>query len=520
MNDLQFSNVILSDLTDKQKKFVDNASTPSRSLLLTGCAGAGKTLLATMAAIRLNRKDVPAKFIVFTKMLDKFVRDHFKDTKHVNEDLQHTVEYFHMKKSQRMRIWECLRDYDALKKDSDWFSTDKFARSSNRKKSWEEYEIDMTMTKKEIASKVAKKIGINPIGVTFLIDECQDFEENMLIAVQTVSENQIWLGDATQQIFGQAMHESHEGFNKLNNDTTLDRHSLDVNFRNPVTIAVLAQYFITLNKFDSIDLKEKKDNFLKPITRNQTAISGARNQPNLFIHASNSDSQYDAVADRIKAIFAKDDGSDSQIVVTHTHIDNVRQIKSELAKRGIKGEIAIKKYGSRMQDNFDFKDSKLVLFAPAHSLKGLQFDYLFFPDTEEEKIDFNSMFKDNLDDDEWRTGYELNDDEKESIIKNTLFMLFTRAKKRVICSYVNKHDSVVYNRLPSGIEKDTDNFLFINAGENPADQSEDEINRKIDKIKEDFWPVTRDNDNEEFDITDYGAEDVKDEDDEDDALPF
>jgi len=338
----------------------------------------------------------------------------------------------------------------------------------------------------------------------------------MLIAIKTISENQIWLGDATQQIFGHGMHESHEGFNQLNSDTTLDRHSLDVNFRNPVTIAVLAQYFITSNKFDSIDLKQKKDNFLKPITRNQTAISGARNQPNLFIQASNFDNQYDAIAKRIKAIQAKDDGSDSQIIVTHTHIDNVKEIKTELAKRGIEGKLAIKKKGERMKNNFDFKNSKLILFAPAHSLKGLQFDYLFFPDTEEEKIDFNSMFEDNLEDDEWRTAFELNEEQKESIIKNTLFMLFTRAKKRVICSYVNKNNSIVYNRLPSGIEQDTDNFLFINANENPSDQSEDEIERKIEKIKDDFWPVNRDDQDEKSDITDNGAENEE----EDDDLPF
>ncbi len=517
MNDLQFSNVIYTDLTDKQKKFVDNASTPSRSILLTGCAGAGKTLLATMAAIRLNRKNVPATFIVYTKMLEKFVRDHFKGTDHIDEDLQHTVEYFHIKDAPRMRVWECLRDYDAIKKDPTWLSTNKFALRYGRMIAWDTYKIDISMSKIEIASKVAEAELINLDGVTVLIDECQDFDENMLITIKTISENQIWLGDATQQIFGHGMHESHEGFNKLNNDTTLDRHSLDVNFRNPVTIAVLAQYFITSNKFDSVDLKVKKDNFLKPITRNQTAISGARNQPNLFIHASNSDNQYDAIAERIKAIQSKDDGSDSQIIVTHTHIDNVREIKTELAKRGIKGELAIKKSGSRMKNNFDFKDSKLILFAPAHSLKGLQFDYLFFPDTEEEKIDFNSMFEDNLEDDEWRTAFELSEEQKESIIKNTLFMLFTRAKKRVICSYVNKNDSIVYKRLPSGIEQDTDNFLFINANENPSDQSQDEIERKIEKIKENFWPVNRDNQDEKSDITGYGAED---EDDEDDDLPF
>ena len=381
MNDKAFSNIIYNDLTDKQKKFVDTASLSGRSILLTGCAGAGKTLLATMAAIRLDKKQVPAQFLVFTKMLEKFVRDQFKDTNHIDEDLSDSVQYFHTKSAPRMRIWECLRDYDAIKKDPNWLSSHKLAKKYRRLSDWEKYGIDSTMTKKEIATKVAKSIGVNPEGKTVLIDECQDFEENMLIAVKAVSENQIWLGDATQQIFGHGMHESHEGFEKLNNDTTLDRHSLDVNFRNPVTIAVLAQYFITANKFDAIELKEKRDNFLKPITRNQTAISGARNQPNLFIHAESTDHQYDAIAERIKAIQSKNDGSDSQIVVTHTHLDSVRNIMKQLHKRGVEGKLAIKKYGQRMQDNFDFKDPKLVLFSTIHSLKGLQFDYLFFPDT-------------------------------------------------------------------------------------------------------------------------------------------
>ncbi len=512
MNDKAFSNIIYNDLTDKQKKFVDTASSPGRSILLTGCAGAGKTLLATMAAIRLDKKQVSAKFIVFTKMLEKFVQDQFKNTNHIDEDLSNSVQYFHTRAEPRMRIWECLRDYDAIEKDSSWLSNHPFAKRYNRLKAWEEYGLDSTMTKKEIANKVAKSIGVNPYGKTVLIDECQDFEENMLITVKAVSENQVWLGDATQQIFGHGMHETHEGFKKLNNDTTLDRHSLDVNFRNPVTIAVLAQYFITENKFDVIELREKKDNFLKPITRNQTAISGARNQPNLFIHAESTDHQYDAIAERIKAIQSKDDGSDSQIVVTHTHLDNVKHIRNQLLKRGIKGELATKKSGQSMLNNFDFKNPKLVLFSTVHSLKGLQFDYLFFPDTEEKKLDFKSMFKDNKEDDMWRTGFELSPEQKEAIIKNTFFMVFTRAKKRVICSYVDRNDSGVYCRLPEGIEKDTDNFLFINAGENPLEQSEEDINNKIQKIQRDnFWPVTEGEDTENNDDED---------DDDDDDLPF
>ena len=249
MTDREFSNVVYDDLTPKQKKFVDTASIPGRSILLTGCAGAGKTLLATMAAIRLDKKQVPAQFLVYTKMLEKFVRDQFKGTNHIDEDLSENVEYFHTSTANRMRIWECLRDYDYRKKDPNWFEKSEFARKYRRKEKWEDYGIDMTMTKQEIALTVASNLNIDRTGKTILIDECQDFEENMLIAVKAVSENQIWLGDATQQIFGHGMHESHEGFNQLTNDAVLDRHSLDVNFRNPVTIAVLAQYFITLNRF-------------------------------------------------------------------------------------------------------------------------------------------------------------------------------------------------------------------------------------------------------------------------------
>ena len=55
----------------------------------------------------------------------------------------------------------------------------------------------------------------------------------------------------------------------------------------------------------------------------------------------------------------------------------------------------------------------------------------------------------------------------------------------------------MYNRLPEGIEKDTDNFLFINAGDSVAEQSQEDINRKIEKVKNDptlsgdDWPVKR-----------------------------
>ena len=85
-----------------------------------------------------------------------------------------------------------------------------------------------------------------------------------------------------------------------------------------------------------------------------------------------------------------------------------------------------------MEDNFDFKDSNLVLFGTIHSLKGLEFDYLFFPDTEEDKLDFESFFEKTEEDNSYQKGYTLNKEQKNAIVKNTLFMLFTRVKREFL----------------------------------------------------------------------------------------
>ena len=56
MEDRLYSNVIYDDLTSKQKEFIDLAETPNSKVFLTGCASAGKTLLATIATLKLEEK--------------------------------------------------------------------------------------------------------------------------------------------------------------------------------------------------------------------------------------------------------------------------------------------------------------------------------------------------------------------------------------------------------------------------------------------------------------------------------
>ena len=460
MEDKLYSNVIYEDLTSRQKEFIDLAETPNSRVFLTGCAGAGKTLLATIATLKLEENNQNVQFLVYTKMLEKFVRDTFKDTEHIDRDLEHVVQRFHKPKTDRIRLWSQIKK----------------------------------MSSSDL-SKLTKEYSNKPFD-TILVDECQDFQKPMVETVKIMSKNQIWLGDATQQIFGHAMSKENEGYSSLYKDSSYERIDLDTNFRNPLTVAMLAMHFITINEFDNISLEDKVSKFIQPITNNQTGTSQARNQPTVFIEASDVDKQYDAIAKRIKNIQNnKLPGTKNQIVVAHVHSKNVYKIRKELYKRGIEGEIAKKKRGQDMEDNFDFKDDNLVLFGTIHSLKGLEFDYLFFPDTEEDKLDFESMFQDTIEDNNYSYGYTLSKQQQDSIISNTLFMLFTRVKKRIFISYVDKVKSLVFKKIPEEYRNLEEHFSFIKANENAPKLSNSQVQKKVQEVekslKDNNWPVQR-----------------------------
>ena len=109
MEDKLYSNVIYEDLTSRQKEFIDLAETPNSRVFLTGCAGAGKTLLATIATLKLEESNQNVQFLVYTKMLEKFVRDTFKDTEHIDRDLGQIVQRFHKPKTDRIRLWSQIK---------------------------------------------------------------------------------------------------------------------------------------------------------------------------------------------------------------------------------------------------------------------------------------------------------------------------------------------------------------------------------------------------------------------------
>ena len=125
-------------------------------------------------------------------MLEKFVRDTFRETDHIDRDLEDLVQRFHKPK------------------------TDRISFCSKIKK----------MTSNDL-SKQQVKSSQKPFD-TILVDECQDFQKPMVETVKALSRNQIWLGDATQQIFGHAMSKENEGYSSLYKDASYQRIDLDL----------------------------------------------------------------------------------------------------------------------------------------------------------------------------------------------------------------------------------------------------------------------------------------------------
>jgi len=137
-----------------------------------------------------------------------------------------------------------------------------------------------------------------------IVDESQDFQMEWITKVKLFSNNQIWLGDASQQLYADSKYD--DGFKSINNEfSNSNETELTTNYRNSISIAQLAKCFINVNEFDhrlGVSLKKKVDDFIIPIANNERQTSGARNQPNIFIEAKNDSDEFDAIAKIIKDI--------------------------------------------------------------------------------------------------------------------------------------------------------------------------------------------------------------------------
>jgi|TARA_Y100000310_G_scaffold252418_1_gene259129 superfamily I DNA/RNA helicase len=398
MAESSWAGIQYSDLSDEQKEFLlQIIRNNSRNYFLHGCAGSGKTVVAAHAARILTDEDKTVKFVVYTKLLSKFVADGFKG---VNASIQE-VEHYHG--------W--IRE----------FVFDGY--------------YDMT-----------------------IVDECQDFQSNWVDNVKTHSNNQIWLGDASQQIYADAMKDT--GFSDIHSEFNEQEFQLKINYRNSISIAQLAKCFITLNEFDNKTIEEKISDFILPIQNNDLQTAEANNQPNLFIEAADEAEEYDAIAKIIKDIQGNAELK-KQIAIAQLHHKHLDIIQDELESRGVE----LNRITHAKSILPDFSDRNLTILTPIHSLKGLEVDYVIFPRTEDYNIEF------------W---------EDEQINDNLMFVLFSRAKSRVFCSYTDKDSSYVYNGITNDINNDF--FQFVSAAEvlnkGTPIESNKQIAKKIDSAEE------------------------------------
>jgi superfamily I DNA/RNA helicase len=395
-NEQQWGNIIYDDLSDAQKSFLTSVTDNSeKSYFLQGCAGSGKTIMAAFATdIMTGKQNKTVKLLVFTKLLSKFIRDGFPDADAGRYNVQHYHE------------WKASggSEYDML-----------------------------------------------------IVDESQDFRSHMIEGVRSRSNYQIWMGDASQQLYQDAKDDA--AFESVHNQIdSQSRILFDINYRNSISIAQLAKAFITVNDLDrasNVSRIQKIDNFIRPIAANPRQTSGARNQPNLFIQARNEREEFDAIAQIIKDI-QNSGATDKQIAVAQLHNKQVDSLERELTSRNVDVERLPAMRDRKVESLPDFKNKNLTLLSTIHSLKGLEFDYIIFPRSETSKIDF---FAD------------------DDINMNLFFVLFSRAKTRIICSYTNKEESFVYNAIRGDVNNAF--FQFVEASDYINEDFEEEIEQPI-----------------------------------------
>jgi len=273
----KWGGITYGDLSDAQKQFLESVVADSnKNYFLQGCAGSGKTIIAAHAVTMLKEKQ--DKHIKLL-VFTKLLAKFIQDgfeDRHIGE---HTVQHFH--------AWMPTSNYDLV-----------------------------------------------------IVDESQDFKLSMVNKVKSNSSNQIWLGDASQQIYQDAKDDG--AFEYISRDVNdSDKMELNINYRNSISIAQLAKAFITINDKDresNINLNQKVDNFIIPIAANERQTSGAKNQPNLFVEARNESEELDAIAKIIKDIQINNE-QEKQIAVAQLHNSQVGFLERELRDRNVDCEI-------------------------------------------------------------------------------------------------------------------------------------------------------------------------------------
>ena len=280
-------------------------------------------------------------------------------------------------------------------------------RREDRKYYWAVYEEYKYLMKQKydcdfngaaaVFQEIIRKFYPSGLYDTIIIDEGQDLSPaDVKTVVMLLRENGtlLYIGDATQQIYGSRMSWKSLGLNIRNRVTRLEN-----NYRNTVEIGsfaidLLNRPYWDKNTSDVMYPQNMQTHGIKPILMEFNDISGK-----LYIFKR----------------FLKQYPQETTCIVTYLN-DNVYQIINSLKKEGI---LALNAKDYRADSDIH------VFVCTYHSVKGLEFDNVILWDFDKNFI--NNIRKINGEDDEMRYGQAM----------RLFYVACTRARRRLIIAYTN-----------------------------------------------------------------------------------
>lgn len=316
-------------LMDKIERDVLYATLENKSIVVSGSAGSGKSLIAVSIAKRVEEKRLGERIIVvYTKALEEYIREGIK-TLNFNCNLTH---------------------HDPWK----WRRVEKWDSNGNRY-----YEKELYC----------------PHADYFVVDEIQDFSiEDIQLFIKSTDKYCCFFGDMAQSVYQKGKITMKQVLKSIPTSKNPKEYTLYYNYRLPIGIAKVAQYVgINLESFEEGKYKSKE-------------ITIPR-----IIKEDNNDNQIKIIADYCKEHINSETAIlvpyklDVVNVCTKLKIFGVNcEMKydvpdpfKEAAKIG-KKLIGIPDEQYRSVDTLDFSTNNVKVLT-YHSSKGLQFQTVFLP---------------------------------------------------------------------------------------------------------------------------------------------
>lgn len=342
-------------LDPEQRSIIDSFNlVKSGKMLVYGPAGSGKTSIILYWGKNLSDLQRSFKIIVYTNMLQKFIEAGAADLNLPPDSVTTLYRW----------VWR-LHDQQ-IGRPPEYPDGNKFSH-------W----VD------NLIAHWRKHPSSAPRYNYLLVDEAQDFTDNVSTLLHMLSENLLVVADPTQSLY----------VDTKDLDTLVRRwkpidssREIPYNYRNTVSIAQVASLFLDPRRHDAQDF-----------------VRRVKGRPGNTVPIWHQVQSSEEQIDKICQIIAETRGS-VRIGLLYRHRKHLEQDYNAFQKRHVSVQLAL-----TQSANIDF-NRPLPVMTTAHSAKGLEFDWVILP---------------SLDTDKW------DGDPKDDKERNLFFVALTRAKERL-----------------------------------------------------------------------------------------